>query len=380
LQTTPISRAVGIVIISGVALLVLSHAAGGASRGISTQQARTAAPITLDGGPNDEGTSLSFARADHRHAISGLQTDAGLVARSANLGPMVSVDGGVPTLSVNGSPASGYFYQAGAPLNFHVLITDLDNPGHPETFFQQNTNGAGVVAGGFWPFEIYGADKAGGGGNARPLVSVGPIGGMGIWDYLVICPRPNGQCDPGNGSMLAVGSDGTANATTVAFMNNSTHHDIMQLNDWNGGTGSGGPFDSGIRRLTVTKDGFQNSTLREIERRTSAPPDCGGATLNLSVAQFLESHIFTCGTAQTINFPTWQGSSGIVQSLPGVPHVGDVVSVIGAATAANALTLGFGTGGTNGNPGHTTIPGNSTQTITCRLTSVTANSETATCY
>jgi len=56
-------------------VLVLAPAAlWGASTGISTLQTKTAAPgaITLSGVAASEGTSLSHARADHVHSISGV--------------------------------------------------------------------------------------------------------------------------------------------------------------------------------------------------------------------------------------------------------------------------------------------------------------------
>lgn len=113
--------------------------------------------------------------------------------------------------------------------------------------------------------------------------------------------------------------------------------------------------------------------------KPTAAPDCGGATLNLTVAQFLEAGIATCATAQTINFPTWQGASGIVQNLPGPPAVGDLLQFTIAATAANAITPGLGTGGTNGG-GTLTVAANTTRIFTCRITAIPAGSETATCY
>jgi len=131
----------------------------------------------------------------------------------------------------------------------------------------------------------------------------------------------------------------------------------------------------------TARAGLRVAATRVINRNSSvAIPDCAGGTLNLTVTQFLDAGFFTCGSVQTVNFPSWQGASGIVQNLPDTPAVGDVVEVTGVATGAFAITMGFGTGGTNGNPGHTTIPVNSTQTFRCVLTSVAANSEAATCY
>jgi hypothetical protein len=145
-----------------------------------------------------------------------------------------------------------------------------------------------------------------------------------------------------------------------------------------GGILSIGP--TGAPSQMWTGSGFQNSARRVITRGTAgAPPDCAGGTLNLTVAQFLENGIATCGSTQTINFPTWQGPSGIVQALPGVPTVGDLVSIIIQPSAPFFITIGFGTGGTNASS-ITQIGGGNGRTLTCRITSVTLNAETATCY
>lgn len=127
--------------------------------------------------------------------------------------------------------------------------------------------------------------------------------------------------------------------------------------------------------------GLRNNATRNIIRNSSvAPVDCAGAPLTLTIAQFLDAAVFTCATAQTITLPTWQGApgTGTVQSLPGTRAVGDVVQWEVCATAANALTLAAGTGGTF--VSSTTVPGNSCRMVQCRVTSVTASAETASCY
>lgn len=233
-----------------------------------------------------------------------------------------------------------------------------------------------------YPFVIAHA-SSGGPGASRPLLYVHQTGGLEVYDFVRVCPgnaNGPGACTPAVGSMYGAGSDLGSTGVVLSLTNGNPigglgGGDFVWMNSWVNPN-----FDAGTRKFTFANNGFQNSSARNIVRNSSAPPDCAAATLNLTVTQFLEAAIFTCGTAQTVNFPTWQGASGIIQALPGKPAVGDVVQVIGAATGAGAITLGFGTGGTNGNAGHTTIPANSTQTITCRLTSVTANSETATCY
>lgn len=144
-------------------------------------------------------------------------------------------------------------------------------------------------------------------------------------------------------------------------------------------------FSMGSKAITLTstaataRAGLRNANTRNVIRAGSvAVPDCAGATLNLTVTQFLDAGVATCGTVQTINFPTWQGASGIVQGLPGTPAIGDFVEFQVVASAANALTVGAGTGGTLG--GSATVPANTDKIYRCRLTNVTASSEAATCY
>lgn len=165
------------------------------------------------------------------------------------------------------------------------------------------------------------------------------------------------------------------NATTVAIGNASATTTI---------TGAAN-YTLASSALTVSstaataRAGMRNANTRNIIRAGSvAVPDCAAGTLNLTVTQFLDAGVATCGTAQTINFPTWQGASGIVQGLPGTPAVGDFVEFLVVASAANALTVGAGTGGTLG--GSATVPANTDKLYRCRITSVTGNSETATCY
>ncbi len=124
--------------------------------------------------------------------------------------------------------------------------------------------------------------------------------------------------------------------------------------------------------------GMRNANTRNITHSSSVSvPDCAGGTLNLTVTQFLDSGFATCGTAQTVNFPSWQGAGNIVQSLPGTPAIGDVVEFTMVSTAAAAVTVGAGTGGTISG---TTTLNNTWRTFHCRLTNVTASSEAATCY
>lgn len=107
-----------------------------------------------------------------------------------------------------------------------------------------------------------------------------------------------------------------------------------------------------------------------------APVDCAAANLTPTVSSILAGSVYTCGTAQTLTLPTAQGASGIVQSLPH-PTVGDFFTFRMVSTAAANFTLVAGTGGTiSGNA----VTNNGRTGWDCRITSVTASSETYTCY
>jgi hypothetical protein len=76
----------------------------GATTGITTQQARTAAPTAVTGSSASEGSSLSFARADHQHGsltapvITGALDAQGTIADSTGnltLGDAVDVTGAI---------------------------------------------------------------------------------------------------------------------------------------------------------------------------------------------------------------------------------------------------------------------------------------------
>ena len=73
----------------GVALgIVVLGLLMGAATGITTQQTKTAAPtdVTLSSASNTEGTSLSHARADHVHKVSGTLADANLASNYSGVG------------------------------------------------------------------------------------------------------------------------------------------------------------------------------------------------------------------------------------------------------------------------------------------------------
>lgn len=72
------------VVLGVVGAMMLALGVGAATSGLSTQQARTATPSTVDGtqSSNGEGSSLAFARADHTHATNFLSTLTGAIART----------------------------------------------------------------------------------------------------------------------------------------------------------------------------------------------------------------------------------------------------------------------------------------------------------
>lgn len=149
---------------------------------------------------------------------------------------------------------------------------------------------------------------------------------------------------------------------------------------------SGGSVSLGVGTLSLTLSattatsgaGLNFAASRIIERQTSvAPVDCSGAGVSATVTQILDGAIFTCATSQTVTLPTAQGASGIVQNLPGAA-VGSIFRIhLAENHASNTLTLAAGTGGTI--YGIATVTNGGRDWI-CRVTSITANSETYTCY
>jgi hypothetical protein len=114
--------------LAGAALGVLAAGAlMAAASGITTRQARTAAPSTqtLSSSSNAEGSSLSFARADHQHGFTGTAPAAADVLCSGACvsdGELVSAYSGVgacaanqaaTSLSRNAAPTCSTFWNAG---------------------------------------------------------------------------------------------------------------------------------------------------------------------------------------------------------------------------------------------------------------------------
>jgi hypothetical protein len=105
--------ALAIAFVVTVALCVWASVTLAATTGVSTDQARTAAPaaVSVTGTAADEGTSRSFSRADHNHAITGTLpqdnggTGSGVLTCSA--GQHLTSDGSVFTCEDGASSATG---------------------------------------------------------------------------------------------------------------------------------------------------------------------------------------------------------------------------------------------------------------------------------
>lgn len=103
---TTVSRTLGV----ALGVLVAGGLLGAAS-GITTRQARTAAPSTqtLSTSSNTEGSSLAFARADHLHGFTGTAPAAADVLCSGACvsdGELVSAYSGVGTCAANQAATS----------------------------------------------------------------------------------------------------------------------------------------------------------------------------------------------------------------------------------------------------------------------------------
>lgn len=124
--------------------------------------------------------------------------------------------------------------------------------------------------------------------------------------------------------------------------------------------------------------GFRNGNTRTILRKYGTAIDCAAGNLTPTVAQVLDTGLFTCATSQTVTLPTAQGAAGLVQALPGTPAVGDEFTLVLAENhATNTNTLVAGTGGTI--YGIATITNGSRKWF-CVVTAITGNAETYTCY
>ena len=146
-------------------------------------------------------------------------------------------------------------------------------------------------------------------------------------------------------------------------------------------TSSTGTAATNITATAATAGaGLHVGATRVITRNASVAPVDATGGITATVTQLLDAGIFTAPGTATIVMPTFQGSSGVIQNLPGTPAVGDLFSFeIACSHATQVVTITPGTGQTLFGIA-TTAPGGGSRTWQCRVTSVTANSETATCY
>ncbi|MBI5777849.1 MAG: hypothetical protein HZA49_00135 [Planctomycetes bacterium] len=155
-----------------------------------------------------------------------------------------------------------------------------------------------------------------------------------------------------------------AGASIVRIATGAGNNDITI----GGGTvAAGNGVRIGIGKFTVNK---------------SVAPTIGlNANTTATVAQILDAGVigFAASAARTLTFPTAQGATGLVQALPGTPAVGDTFTFVVFNTGTFAVTLVAGAGGTIVNT-NTISSTTGSRVVTCRVTGVTAGSETISIY
>lgn len=133
------------------------------------------------------------------------------------------------------------------------------------------------------------------------------------------------------------------------------------------------------KAAAVAGSGIRNAASRQISgNKPTAPVDIAGG-ITATVTQLLEAGIFLCSASATLTLPTAQGAAGIVQSLPGTPAVGDIISFVQVVAAAQTATLAVGTGSTLVGIA-TTAAATTGRVWFGRITAVTASSETISWY
>ncbi len=187
----------------------------------------------------------------------------------------------------------------------------------------------------------------------------------------------------GNSANARTWNVGAGNAIqTVNLFNNATPANTISI----GGAASTLTIGSVKNTIgiagTTNGNGVRIGNGRFTKNYPTAPTTGLNAATTATVTQILDSGVigFAASSARNLTMPTAQGSSGLVQALPGTPAVGDTFSFVVFNTGTSAVTLVAGAGGTITNT--TTITGlsNGTRLVTCRVTSVATNSETITCY
>lgn len=170
------------------------------------------------------------------------------------------------------------------------------------------------------------------------------------------------------GGTAQTGAITLGSSSGVQAINIGTGTGDADITIGNAGTTSG----TGIR--------FGNS---RITRNTTAPQTGLDANTTMTVADILDAGIigFNATSNRNATFPSAQGASGLVQSLPGTPAVGDVFTFEIFNIGTSNVTLVAGTGVTIVN---TSVVNNlfgvPQRIVFCRVTSVTSGSETISVY
>jgi hypothetical protein len=149
------------------------------------------------------------------------------------------------------------------------------------------------------------------------------------------------------------------------------------------GTGSSTPSVTIGKASTIASAGLRLGNARFTINKPTVPTIGLNANTTATVAQILDAGIigFATNANRVLTLPSAAGASGLIQSLPGVPAIGDVFSFVVFNTNNNTVTLQAGGGTTIVGPATiaATASGNS-RTFYCRVTGITTNSETMSCY
>ena len=132
---------------------------------------------------------------------------------------------------------------------------------------------------------------------------------------------------------------------------------------------------------TVNGMGVRFGNARVTHNMAVAPTTGLNAPTTATVSQILDAGIigFQATGNRILTLPSAQGATGLVQALPGTPAVGDVFTFILFNTGGSNVTLAAGTGITIVNTNNTTST-TGPRIIYCRVTGVTAGSETISVY
>jgi hypothetical protein len=149
----------------------------------------------------------------------------------------------------------------------------------------------------------------------------------------------------------------------------------------NVGTGVAGDITVGFSSATAT--GLRIASSRVVSGNKIAHVDCADAACSPTVTQVLDSAGFIAAASVNRAFTlptaaqTGGDGAGLVAGLPGTAAVGDVFSFVISNSGASTVTVTAGTGATI--VGNAVIGAAETKVVVCRVTAITANSETITC-